>query len=326
MLTMWQQCPAKYHLRKLGWTTRRRSGALSFGGALHEGLAEWYRTGSGEKALMKIGEVWPESAPADDYRNKQKCLTVMLEYMKVYGHEPFKVVMAGDKPLIEVAFTLDTGMYLDCIGYKVGENPDGSSRWELGCGWRWSEDGFRYSPTHGEDNICPKCGHELEPIEYGGIMDGVVEFGPQIYVLEHKSTSQLGPTYFNQFKPNNQVTGYVWAGGVMSGKRAGGAIINAIGVYKAGATKFERKPTSRSDAEIAEWLENVRRECNAIRRCEVTGEYAMRTTACTMYGLCEYHSVHTLPPGTARERRLEQDYVKEHWDYERRDAEVSGTA
>ena len=318
MLTMAQTCPAKYLLRRQGWTTRRRSGALTFGGVIHEGLAEWYRTGSPEGALVKIRESWPDSAPSDDYRNMQKALTVMLEYMKMYPTEPFKVVMAGDKPLIEIAFTIDTGMYLDCIGYKIGEAPDGSDIWQPGCGWRWS----RGDST----DVCPRCGHELEPIEYGGIMDGVVEFGPQIYVLEHKSTSQLGPTYFNQFKPNNQVTGYVWAGGQMSGKRVGGALINAIGVYKAGATKFERKPTSRSEAEIAEWLEKVRRECNNIRRFDVTGEFPMRTTACTMYGLCEYHSVHTLPPGTARERRLELDYVKDHWDYERRDAEVGGTA
>lgn len=267
---------------------------------------------------MKIREVWPDSAPSDDYRTQQKCLTVMLEYMKTYSIEPFKVVMAGEKPLIEIAFTLDTGRYLDCIGYKIGESPDGHDIWQPGCGFK--------VPADFADNVCPRCGHDLEPIEYGGIMDGVVEFGPQVYVLEHKSTSQLGPTYFNQFKPNNQVTGYTWAAGQMSGMRVGGALINAVGVYKASTTRFERKPTSRSEAEIAEWLENVVREVNSIRRCDVTGEFPMRTTACTMYGLCEYHAVHTLPPGTARERRLELDYVKEHWDYERRDAEVGGAA
>lgn len=304
MLTMWQQCPAKYALRKAGWTTRRRSGALGFGGALHEGLAVWYRTGNIGAAVAIINDKWPDNLPSDDYRTKEKCIQVMLEYARQYQHEPFKVIVAGDKPMIEIAFTLDTGMFLDCIGY---EGEDGV--WEAGCGSHW---------IPGSDT-CSGCGRQLEPIEYGGIMDGVVEFGPQVYVLEHKSTSQLGSTYFNQFKPNNQVTGYVWAAQQMSGKRVGGALINAIGVYKVGATKFERKPTSRSESEITEWLENVRIECNSIRRHEVHGEFPFRTTACTMYGLCEYHAVHVLPEGTARERRLELDYVIDKWDYERRD-------
>jgi hypothetical protein len=147
----------------------------------------------------------------------------------------------------------------------------------------------------------------------------LVEFGGSVFVVDHKSTSVMGSGYFNQFKPNNQMTGYIWAGSLMSGKRVSGAIINAIGVYKTGATKFDREITSRSPLAIEEWLRNLWHECVAIKTAERTGFYAMRTGACTLYGLCEYHAVHSLDNPKERQRRLETEYVQEHWDYEARD-------
>lgn len=293
MLTMAQTCPAKYELRRQGWTSRHRSAALGFGAAIHEGLAEWYRSGNLAQATAQIKAKWPDNTPVDDYRSLNKCLEVMEAYARKYSAEPFSVVGAAEgNAAIEIPFTLYTGKHLDCL-----------------CGHSWVE-GLTQ---------CPSCKIDFEPIEYGGIFDGLIEFGTQVYILEHKTTSQLGAYYFNQFKPNNQVTGYVWAGGLLSGKRVGGAMINAIGVYKASATKFERHLTTRSQGEIDFWLENVRAECNIIKHYERTGFFPQRTGACTLYGACEYRNVHVLPSAKEQLRLLEQDFIREEWDFERRD-------
>lgn len=296
-LTMHQTCPAKYNLRmNEGWTTRRKSGALGFGSTAHSGLAVWYKTGDLAQSLRAITEAWPSESPSDDYRTLEKCISVMVEYTKAYPTESFRVIGHGtESPMVEVAFTLETGMYLSCkeCGPIAGA---------------WDK----------EDKYCKNCGEPLEPIEYGGIFDTVVEFGGQAFVLEHKTTSQLGSYYFNQYKPNNQVTGYVWAARKLSGKRVGGAIINAIGVFKVGATKFQREITSRSDADIETWLDNVRAVCEEIQWHNRTGTWPMRTSACVLYGQCEYHSVHVLDNPVAQQKRLEQDYVRDHWDYEKR--------
>ena len=273
-LSNFQSCPAKYDLRmRQRWTARRKGAALGFGGALHHGLAEWYKTGQIKRALLAIDEKWPAESPEDDYRTKAKCLEVMLDYVKKYPAENFKVIGAPDSPMIEQTFTLPTGLCLD----------DGES------------------------------------IEYGGIFDGLIEFAGAVYVLEHKSTSQLGPYYFEQFKPNNQVTGYIWASGKLTNLRVGGAFINAIGVYKASATRFERQVTNRSEEDIATWLHNLREWCQLIRNCETKGFWPLNTQSCTMYGRCEYHSVHTLSSQREQELRLENDYVKEAWSFEDRD-------
>ena len=294
-LTMFQACPAKFDLRILqGWTSRRRSGALGFGGALHEGLATWYRTGDPSKAIKAVGDAWPLNLPIDDWRTKEKCLQTMLEYIKRYPREEFVVVGGTENPMVEVTFTVDTGMFLSCI--------------ECQAPWGGEEFG----------GLCQRCGKPLEPIEYGGIFDGIVQFGSSIYVLEHKTTSMLGQYYFDQFKPNNQVTGYVWGARKLSGQNVTGAIINAIGIYKSSTTKFERQITSRDDTNIAEWLENVRNVCEQIRECQVRQHWPMATGSCTMYGKCEYHNVHVLNTNKERQKLLEQDYVKDEWKYEER--------
>lgn len=272
-LTNFQTCPAKYQLRiKQGWTTRRRSSALSFGGGFHEGLATWYKTHDLAAALSAIVNKWDDSVSVDDYRTKEKAVQVMIDYVKHYPQESFKVVGIEDgRPMIEVPFVLDTGLVCD----------DG------------------------------------EPIEYGGIFDGLVDFNGQLWVFEHKTTSQLGSYYFDQFKPNNQVTGYIWAAEQLSGRKVHGAIINAIGVYKTGATKFERGMTARHPQDLKEWLENIRIVCNQIKRAEKEG-YSQSTGACTLYGKCEYHSIHVLSHPSERQKRLESDYIQEAWDFEHR--------
>lgn len=307
-LTMHQTCPSKYDLRiRQGWTSRGRSAALGFGGALHSGLAAWYKTQDLGAALLAIGEGWNDEVPVDDWRTKEKCITTMIEYTKKYPNEAFTVVGAPENPMIEVPFTIELGRSIPFCG--DWEDRDGTKR--EGCGYMVA--GF--DNTH-----CPKCGQLLEHIEYGGIFDGLVEFSNNVYVLEHKSTSVLGSMYFHQFKPNNQVSGYIWGGQELSGKKVNGAIVNAIGIYKTGATKFEREPTARSEVAIAEWKKNVQTTCAEIRFHERHGFWPLRTMACTLYGLCEYHSVHVLEHETERVKRLENDYIIDKWDYELREA------
>lgn len=155
-------------------------------------------------------------------------------------------------------------------------------------------------------------------IHYGGIFDGLIEWAGQVYIFEHKTTSQLGDYYFDQFKPNNQIDGYVWAARQLTGRPVGGALINAIGVYKVGKTKFKRQITSRTTAELDAWVVNIQASASEIEWHEKRGYWPMRKVSCTQFGRCEYHSVHVLANPLDQQRRLETDYVLEPWDYERR--------
>lgn len=315
-LTMHQACPTRFKYRMVdGWQLRRRSGALGFGSAFHAGLAEWYKDSSGpiedriDRAINTIEEAWDNSVPLDDYRTLNKCVDVFGEYVREYPAETFSVVGAPHKPIVEQTFTIALGTYLPCNLSFINDEPN--------------RDRSCHADQRPTDSVC-SCGLHKEPIEYGGIFDGLVHFGNKVYILEHKTTSQLGDYYFTQYKPNNQVTGYIWAAGEMSGMEVAGAIINAIGVYKVGKTKLRRQVTTRDDEEIAEWKASVTYECESIARDQLRSMYPMRTTSCTQYGLCEFHQVCTLSDPKWREKRLEQDYERSHWDYTRRDDNASG--
>lgn len=296
-LTLFQTCPAKYLLRiKEQQVPIRRRAALGFGGAVHAGLAEWYRSHDPKAMIEKLVQVWPQNMPVDDYRTREKAAQLLFDYVKVYPNEAFSIIGAPASPLVEKAFTIPTGFYLECqkcSGY-MGDGDYLSGK-------------------------CSNCGEALEDLQYGGIVDGGIELQGGVYVLEHKTTSQMGDSYFLQYKPNNQVTGYIWALGKLTSAKVGGAIINAMCVYKSSPNKFERKLTNRAQSEIDEWLKHVLVTCNEIKRCERTGIWPWRTMACTMYGLCDYHNVHVLATEAERVKRLEQDYVKSQWNHEERD-------
>jgi len=308
-LSMHEMCPVKYHLRiRQHYTSRDKSPALGFGGALHYGLAEWYRSSDLVASLQAIKEGWHHSPPVDDYRTLDKCLAVMQEYTHEYPREPWNVLGAdAGTPIVEKAFTLATGLYLPCGLSADAEGVIQSNRCSI------------FDMPKLEQTACGMCGRDLEPIEYGGIIDVVAGWNDVIYVVDHKSTSRLGDQYFLQFKPDNQMTGYAWAARELSGQRVAGAIINAIGVYKTQATKFKRELTTRSGDDFTQWLSNVQAGCMEIRLHDRLDVWPWRTSACTLYGRCDYHKVHSALDPSTQQKVLEQYYVKDRWDYEDRD-------
>lgn len=304
-------CPAKYDLRhNLHWTTRGRSPALGFGGVLHLGLGAWYRTHDAVEALKAIQLGWRHVPPVDDFRTLEKCLRVMTEYIKEYPSEGWKVVGDGtDEPLVEKAFTIDTGLYLPCSLSWLGDPTHGEPCALIG------------EPPESGETTCGNCGRELEPIEYGGIIDVVSEFSGTLYIVDHKTTTRMGEAqkYFRQFKPDNQMTGYIWGASNLTNQPVGGALINGIGLYKSQATKFERQLTTRSSHDLRQFLRDLHMKCIEIKTHKRLGIWPFRTKSCTLYGICEYHDVHSNSDPETQLKILEQQYVQRKWDYEARD-------
>ena len=299
-LAQWN-CPAKYDLRiNRQIVPLKKKPSLSVGGVLHYALAEWYRTGDRVATLQSVIDHWPEVMPSDDFRTKEYALKVMAAYMIEYPTENWKILQGADGPIVEKAFTIDTGMFLECqeCGGYMGGDDQATGR-------------------------CSNCGTDLESILYGGILDLGIDFSEMLYVGDHKSTTVLGKDdstyYFLQYKPDNQMTGYIWGLGKLTNRRVGGALVNAIGLYKSGDVKFKRYITARNQFEINEWLCGVRAKCNEIKRAKRTGYYRLETSQCMNYGRCEYHDIHVLNDPVSREKRIESDYVRQAWDYEARD-------
>jgi hypothetical protein len=158
-----------------------------------------------------------------------------------------------------------------------------------------------------------------ETIEYGGIFDGLVQSGDDLFVLEHKTCSALGSTYFDAYKPNNQVTGYTFLAGKLAGRPITGAIINALCLTRSGKISFARQITTRTPEDLQRWLMDLKTECQNIRTHERTGHWPMRTGSCTMYGHCEFWQVHRESGEDVQQSILQTHYVQEPWDFLSRD-------
>lgn len=258
-----------------------------------------------EVAKQAIIASWPENQPTDDFRTQSRACDLMDKYAAEYPFESFKPV------LVEQPFSFETGMFLDICP---------------SCQWDTQASSKTNINMVGAYDICPQCLAHLEPIEYGGIVDLLVEFNGVFFIVDHKTTSQLGPMYFLQYKPNNQLTGYCWGIQQATGKHVSGAFVNALCCTVSGKISFKRELTNRNPGDIDLWLRQLRSECNAIRRHELTGEFPYRTAQCMgKYGMCEYHSVHVLSDPAEQQARLETDYEIRHWNFEHRDSEASAS-
>jgi len=131
-------------------------------------------------------------------------------------------------------------LYREGDGYSVDVEEDFKERQELGLGmldayfdWQIGVDTF--TPTHVEVDfevpILTPQGNEFRcfehdwPVVYQGRLDGIVQdsFG-WYWILEHKTTSQMGPT--EHLVLDEQTGSYAWALMQMLGLRVQGVIYN----------------------------------------------------------------------------------------------------
>lgn len=171
---------------------------------------------------------------------------------------------------------------------------------------------------------------------YTGKIDRIIEINGLYYVEDHKSTSQLGAQYFQQYDPSNQMMGYAWLAQKLTGLRIAGVRINALGVLKT-QTKLAREIISYSKERLEEWAENynawvarlessykIVQDYNADHsqmepdpdeaRSVVNSAFPHNFQACAgKYGMCQYASVCAFQPAR-RDYVLSTEYSLKEWD------------
>lgn len=173
---------------------------------------------------------------------------------------------------------------------------------------------------------------------YAGKIDRIFELQGLFYVEDHKTTSALGPYYFRQFDPSNQMMGYAWLAQKLTGFPIAGVRINAHAVLKT-TSKFERQTVMFSQARLAEWAENynswivrINESTAKLQEADdpengdpdlsVLRAFPHNFNACAgKYGQCTYTEVCTMPPNV-RHRVLEADFDVDAWDPTAEEEEV----
>lgn len=153
-----------------------------------------------------------------------------------------------------------------------------------------------------------------EDLYYCGHLDRVVSYGGQLYWMDQKTTgSALSSYYFSNFRPNNQFTGYSWAGKIVLQSPVAGGIIDAAQIA-VGFTRFERAFISHTEAQINEWLDGTFYTIELAQQATREQHFPMNLTACGNYGGCPYRQLCAISP-SLREAYLKSNFhTIEPWD------------
>ena len=140
-----------------------------------------------------------------------------------------------------------------------------------------------------------------------------------IVVWDYKTSSAMGPLYFDQHEIGFQFPGYVWAANQMMGGEVNEITVDVL--YMITRSMDLRQKTFRYDSSrIKEWVTNVKMWIDQIYRLQDAHLYnpnlwAKNWNECTRYGRCTYFDVHSITPrGSARLNILTSGYKEERWE------------
>jgi hypothetical protein len=144
-----------------------------------------------------------------------------------------------------------------------------------------------------------------EPYMFCGYLDRKVEFNGGEWITDWKTTRyQLDDKYFAQYSPNNQVSLYTFAGGVISKEHpVRGVIIDAV---QLGVTysRFQRQQIPRTSMQIEEWIGDAMFYIKMNETFVKNNYWPMNDTSCDKFGGCPYRSICGASP-EVRQRLLD---------------------
>lgn len=178
-----------------------------------------------------------------------------------------------------------------------------------------TEDGIKtYHLQNGKPAVELSFTLELDDeLLYCGHLDRVVDFGGHLYVMDQKTTGgTVGTYYFDQFSPNNQMSGYSWAGQAILGSPVRGVIIDAAQIA-INFTRFERGITTRSKDQLEEWYDSALWTIKLARQATALNQWPMNLSACGNYGGCPFRQLCSRSPAV-RENYIKSDYNEHNWD------------
>lgn len=150
-------------------------------------------------------------------------------------------------------------------------------------------------------------------IYWTGILDGLVDYS-QLFVLDHKSTSVLGPTFFDDFVLSSQMHGYVWSARKIGYPDCAGLYLDVLASRKPTKTgianEFQRQRYYYNDAHLAEWERDTFTLIEDFLEHLCRGYFPKSPKWCFgKYGRCQYWDVCTQPPEN-RQDVIESDLYK----------------
>lgn len=279
-LGYFKECPRKYQLTILeGWRSSESSMHLVFGGHYAKAMERFFR--------------W--QVEFNLTHDETLTLVIWACLQDSYGWETGDTKKNRDTLIRSIVWYFHA--YRDDV-CKTVILADGSPAVELT--YRW-DTGIQVGSNI--DHTYLLTGH----------LDRVVDFGGTTYIQDQKTTgSTLSSYYFDQFNPDNQMTGYTLAGQVVFNLPVKGVMIDAAQIA-VGFTAFSRGITTRSNGQLEEWLHDFSFWMETARRYAEANHWPMNEKSCNNYGKCTFHDICN-KDSAVREAFLKTSFVKRYWN------------
>lgn len=126
------------------------------------------------------------------------------------------------------------------------------------------------------------------PILYAGRFDLIGVYNSSIFVVDEKTTGQLGASFAKKWDLRGQFIGYVWAAKILGNLPVVGALVRGIGLYKTNPQfRYMQVPVYIDDWMIDRWLIDLKLNINHAISAWESGIYSQNWDAsCTAYGGC----------------------------------------
>lgn len=268
--------------------------ALTFGKIIHSALEARYKTTSPmiaqtpevESVMMaRLTEGFSHWQPPEEDFRTYSCATELIRlYGEQYPFEAFEVLKdPSGRPFVEMPFAVPLGQI------DINET-------------MWVQ-----PMEKNYEGVVVKSGPPEErfvgtiTILWSGKIDLGISHDSRNFILDHKTTSIMGPSYFLEFEDSHQMIGYVWAGEILLGQPIHGFTINAMAVRRPTKTgkgfEFQRKSFAVEDWQKKEWVtDTMYIVSDFIEMCRRGSLPKHRKWCIGKYGECPYRKVCTLPP------------------------------
>lgn len=119
-------------------------------------------------------------------------------------------------------------------------------------------------------------------------------------IVDHKTSSMEGPTFWGQFDLSPQMRGYVWAAQQLIGEPIPGCAINAIIGRKPSRTgsahEFAVSEFDYTPEQISKWLKSTQSHLSNLLRALCYNDFPENSINCQgKYGACDYKDVCKAP-------------------------------
>lgn len=286
-MELFTTCPRQayyYIIRRL--ELNRDKIALDFGGALHKVLEYLYRTygnnyrsNSDNADVIKFAQRIELRTPEDDYRTNAYLVDAVVEYLTKHPAEVFTLLSEPSQPS-KPAVELPFAM------------PIGEIETEL-----WGK----------------------VIIIWTGRIDLPYRSQNRLGIMDHKSTSMMGPQFFTEFEIAHQMYGYVAATEYIFGEQVSEVTINALGCRKPTKSgqryEFERHIIPVTRPLLDEWHDDSMAIVSDFLAHCARGYFPKHTKWCIgKYGPCQFRAVCSLNPEHRELALSTSEYRTVTWD------------